>query len=356
MLLWMVSFGLALPQALQFGIKYNEGVAMCLQIREIIPRSFELSTFFFFFAPMVLITVLYFLIGTRLRKSTISKQASENENFERAMRYNHKIRRKYSQSTKRVVKMLVAVVVAFFICWAPFHAQRLMYIYTASSNHLALSPLEHSFFVILTYISGVFYYMSTCINPIFYHIMSNKFREAFKNTMKHWCCRRRSERGAIERCSYTAIAFARNPNSNTIHSGNSRQDTPSHTKVTRLDSRELSRNGHSLNNHLCRYCNSQISTTQICRTHSCHYQCTDFKKREVDDHPRVDSRTQFEMTLVPEKKRLCSSCCTSQSPEEPFPSPTPEPTSSSQENRTEYYPVHADRYMKEYRIRMKQRE
>ncbi|KAJ2949876.1 hypothetical protein O0L34_g11196 [Tuta absoluta] len=355
--LWMVSFGLALPQALQFGIKYNEGVAMCLQIREIIPRSFELSTFFFFFAPMILITVLYFLIGTRLKKSTISKQASENEDFERSMRFNHKIRRKYSQSTKRVVKMLVAVVVAFFVCWAPFHAQRLMYIYTASSNHLALSPLEHSFFVILTYISGVFYYMSTCINPIFYHIMSNKFREAFKNTMKHWCCRR-VERGAMERCSYTAIAFARNPNSNgTVNSGHSRQDTPSHTKVTRLDSRELNTNGVGLNHQLCRYCNKNVpSTAQLCRTHSCHYQFTDFKKREVEEDPRVHNRTQFEMTHVPEKKGLCSSCCTSQSPDETYPSPTPEATSSSHENRTEYYPVNADRYMKEYRIRMKQRE
>lgn len=32
----------------------------------------------------------------------------------------------------------------------------------------------------LTYVSGVFYYLSTTVNPLLYNIMSNKFREAFK--------------------------------------------------------------------------------------------------------------------------------------------------------------------------------
>ena len=34
------------------------------------------------------------------------------------------------QSNKRgVLLLLAAVVVAFFICWAPFHTQRLSYVY-----------------------------------------------------------------------------------------------------------------------------------------------------------------------------------------------------------------------------------
>lgn len=32
----------------------------------------------------------------------------------------------------------------------------------------------------MTYFSGVLYYLSTCINPLLYNLMSNKFREAFK--------------------------------------------------------------------------------------------------------------------------------------------------------------------------------
>lgn len=47
-------------------------------------------------------------------------------------------------------------------------------------------------YTVLTHISGVTYYVSATINPILYSIMSNKFREAFKDTLAH-CCRRNSQ-------------------------------------------------------------------------------------------------------------------------------------------------------------------
>lgn len=70
----------------------------------------------------------------------------------------------------------VAVVATFFFCWAPFHAQRLMAVYGAVTN------TDNEFFfqvyTYLTYISGILYFLSTCINPLLYHIMSHKFRDA----------------------------------------------------------------------------------------------------------------------------------------------------------------------------------
>jgi hypothetical protein len=40
----------------------------------------------------------------------------------------------------------VAVVIAFFICWAPFHAQRLLYVYAKDSpNYREIN--EKMFFV-----------------------------------------------------------------------------------------------------------------------------------------------------------------------------------------------------------------
>ena len=74
----------------------------------------------------------------------------------------------------------VAVVVAFFICWAPFHMQRLIAIY-GNTNHQSRDANSwiQLLYVIFTYVSGVLYYFSTTINPILYNIMSNKFREAF---------------------------------------------------------------------------------------------------------------------------------------------------------------------------------
>jgi neuromedin U receptor 1 len=100
----------------------------------------------------------------------------------------------------------VAVVLAFFICWAPFHVQRLLATYAGSfaeshndsvlldvgnqtfglnetntSNESTSSDDTIAFiYYSITNISGVLYFISTCINPFLYNIMSNKFREAFK--------------------------------------------------------------------------------------------------------------------------------------------------------------------------------
>lgn len=63
---------------------------------------------------------------------------------------------------------------------APFHAQRLIYIYGTNNNHQASHPTVLKLYIIMTYVSGILYYLSTCINPLLYNIMSHKFREAFK--------------------------------------------------------------------------------------------------------------------------------------------------------------------------------
>lgn len=70
------------------------------------------------------------------------------------------------------------MVVAFFICWAPFHVQRLVALYGAGME--PATPFVQHVYAVVTYISGILYYVSTTINPILYHIMSLKFREAFK--------------------------------------------------------------------------------------------------------------------------------------------------------------------------------
>ena len=69
--------------------------------------------------------------------------------------------------------LLGAVVVTFFICWAPFHTQRIFSVYSYyKSDELYI-------------FSGLSYYMSTAANPILYNVMSTRYREAFKETV---CC------------------------------------------------------------------------------------------------------------------------------------------------------------------------
>lgn len=80
-------------------------------------------------------------------------------------------------------RFTVAVVICFFLCWAPFHAQRLIAIY-APARGAQLHDQHELLYTVMTYVSGVLYYLSTCINPLLYNLMSNKFREAFKVSPK----------------------------------------------------------------------------------------------------------------------------------------------------------------------------
>ena len=54
------------------------------------------------------------------------------------------------------------------------------------------TPADELIFTVLTYISGVTYYVSATINPILYSIMSLKFRQAFKDTLGT-CCGHRAD-------------------------------------------------------------------------------------------------------------------------------------------------------------------
>lgn len=71
----------------------------------------------------------------------------------------------------------------FGICWAPFHTDRLMWSFMDQKNseHMKIVQVYEYVHVI----SGVFFYLSSAINPILYNLMSTRFREMFKEVMCH---------------------------------------------------------------------------------------------------------------------------------------------------------------------------
>ncbi|XP_063243551.1 pyrokinin-1 receptor-like [Bacillus rossius redtenbacheri] len=251
--IWLVAMASAVPLAMQLGLvrdPRHDELVQCSVARELFRNAFEVSTFLFFVAPMTLITVLYALIGLRLRRSGLQRgsgsfgkkrataaSASASSRADLAAKRSCSGRHQPGQS-KKVLKMLVAVVVAFFICWAPFHAQRLFATLSAKTSFSL--PVMKVIYHIVTYVSGILYYVSTTINPILYHIMSLKFREAFKDTLAR-CCgvrarrRRRSysvlSRSAHQRCLPAACA-APSGQESTDYSGNSVREEYLATAVT----------------------------------------------------------------------------------------------------------------------------
>ncbi|XP_076629629.1 pyrokinin-1 receptor [Colletes latitarsis] len=202
--IWLLALCLAVPQAYQFGIVYDYSngsmitdSARCSMKWTLIDHAFEISTMLFFVVPMTIITVLYVLIAIQLRKSRLLTAAVKRNHLPAGLNHCDSGRGK-SSAQRNVVRMLVAVVAAFFICWAPFHAQRLLAVYAQSST----TEPKHALvivYTILTYMSGVFYYLSTTVNPLLYNIMSNKFREAFKSMLSNHCGWKWSSRKSVPR-------------------------------------------------------------------------------------------------------------------------------------------------------------
>ena len=69
------------------------------------------------------------------------------------------------------------MVIAFFVCWAPFHAQRLLYVVFYQwkwefVSEAKMRRINENLF----YITGCFYYFSSTVNPILYNVLSKKYR------------------------------------------------------------------------------------------------------------------------------------------------------------------------------------
>ncbi|KAI3367535.1 hypothetical protein L3Q82_026388 [Scortum barcoo] len=115
----------------------------------------------FFFMPVFCLTVLYSLIGRRLwqrhRETTINSRVAHRE-----------------KSNRQTIKMLVVVVLAFVLCWLPFHVGR----YLQFRSRDAPSPLLSVLSEYCSLVSVVLFYLSAAINPILYNTMSWKYRGA----------------------------------------------------------------------------------------------------------------------------------------------------------------------------------
>ncbi|XP_059197555.1 neuromedin-U receptor 1 [Centropristis striata] len=141
--------------------------------------TIQVTTLLFFILPMLTISALYMLIGLQLKREKMRQTLEAKTDFGQDSFCN--IRKQQQKARRRqVTKMLFVLVVVFGICWAPFHTDRLMwsFINEWTVNHLEIFEYVHL-------ISGVFFYLSSAVNPILYNLMSTRFREMFKEVMCH---------------------------------------------------------------------------------------------------------------------------------------------------------------------------
>lgn len=83
------------------------------------------------------------------------------------------------EAKKRVIRMLVVIVVLFFLCWMPLYCANTWRAFDDISAKSALSGAPIAFIHLLCYTSA-------CVNPIIYCFMNTRFRKALLATFS--CC------------------------------------------------------------------------------------------------------------------------------------------------------------------------
>ncbi|NWH71382.1 NMUR2 protein, partial [Piaya cayana] len=180
--LWVLSVLFALPNTCTHGIMVQyfpngtlvPGSATCTVVMPmwIYNCIIQITSFLFYVLPMGVISVLYYLMGLRLKGDKSLELEEMAVNVQRPSR-------------KSITKMLFVLVMAFAICWAPFHIDRLFFSFVVEWTE----PLANIFNLIHV-VSGVFFYLSSAVNPIIYNLLSQRFRMAFFNVIspccKHW--------------------------------------------------------------------------------------------------------------------------------------------------------------------------
>ncbi|XP_075047806.1 neuromedin-U receptor 2-like [Mixophyes fleayi] len=179
---WCTSLLCAIPNTSLHGIYYIylpslervEESATCAMMKPkwVYSLVIQVTTIFFYFVPVSVITVLYLLIGCRLtreRKLPVRRLGTGCR--------TDAVWRIALESGKRrqITKMLCVVVVVFTICWAPFHIDRLLW-----SFIIQWTDAMHTVFQYVHILSGIFFYLSAAVNPIIYNLLSTKFRECFR--------------------------------------------------------------------------------------------------------------------------------------------------------------------------------
>ena len=120
----------------------------------------------FWYVPLVLIAILYLIISLKIKSQTIAGEQSVNARELRLKR------------ERNVLKMSIAIVLAFAVCWLPFTIYWFLTIFSSDSTMVWSCGFQYFMYV------AFFLARSNCaINPYICFIFSGNYRQGLKNLL-----------------------------------------------------------------------------------------------------------------------------------------------------------------------------
>uniref|UniRef100_A0A8C7XSY6 Neurotensin receptor 1 (high affinity) n=1 Tax=Oryzias sinensis TaxID=183150 RepID=A0A8C7XSY6_9TELE len=193
--MWLASFALSTPMLFIMGQTISKDEEICTTI---VPHGtmktvLQINAFLSFVAPMVVISVLNGIIANQLVR--MFREAEQDNRIcitgGNATMLSFTVESNRAQSLRHGVLVLRVVVIAFVVCWLPYHARRLMFCYVSDWSN-ELYDFYHYFYML----TNVLFYVSSAINPILYNLVSATYRQIFFSTLRYFFmpCRRAPQR------------------------------------------------------------------------------------------------------------------------------------------------------------------
>ncbi|XP_065136689.1 C3a anaphylatoxin chemotactic receptor-like [Paramisgurnus dabryanus] len=154
---WILSICCSLPFAMHRSVQEHKGLKYCVynQSHDVLLSLFTYRFMVGFLIPFLIIASSYIAIGVRVKLLKIEKQL-------------------------RPYRVILSVILAFFICWFPLHVQQLCHIHAVKYNWTVSAQKEISS-------AGSFLqclaYLNSCLNPILYVFMCDEYKTKLKKSL-----------------------------------------------------------------------------------------------------------------------------------------------------------------------------
>ena len=174
LVIWVVAMAVCCPHLLVWKVdEYAEGLVCQRRWNDIRFRESSLiknyalvAVIVFIYVPLVLIAILYFSIAVRIKSQKIPGEPSVNARKQRLKR------------ERSVLKMSVAIVFVFAVCWLPFSIVFLLFLFSSDSAMMSSCAFQYpahiAFFLARSYCA---------VNPCVCFIFSSNYRQGLKNLL-----------------------------------------------------------------------------------------------------------------------------------------------------------------------------
>ena len=173
---WIIAVAANIPNAMTYElVEHKEGMVCVHKWNEVFGESLSYRNYIvsmlvvFGYVPLVLIAILYMTVVIKLKSQNIPGEGSANG------------REQQSRRQKNVLKMSIAIVVTFIVCWLPATIWWFLILYPPDSTMTASCGFQY--FRVIAFCVA---HSNSAINPCISFIFSGNYRQGLKNLSR--CC------------------------------------------------------------------------------------------------------------------------------------------------------------------------